>query len=209
MEMPVLWSLTFLVHLTGCAFVLARCSWAWRSHSGQMLWSLFLAIMLSTLARRCVWLIDMPQRYTSSLHELLWDFGNSALFCAFAYIFWRFLQPNTSLLAIPAALITIDSDSRVLAWDERATQLFGYTAAEMLGTDLSTIIMDPAYAARHKEALAQWVTSPAPERLRDPYLTYAMDRYGNHFRVSVTIRSVQRGDGTWEFHGAVRCLVEL
>lgn len=54
------------------------------------------------------------------------------------------------------ALISIDSDGKIIFWNRAAEKLFGYPAAETLGLDVE-LIMPVKYRSGHREGLARYL----------------------------------------------------
>jgi PAS domain S-box-containing protein len=56
----------------------------------------------------------------------------------------------------PFGIITIDDQSTIVAVNPAVEQIFGYSAKELLGRNL-TVLMPPAFAERHKAGIARYI----------------------------------------------------
>ena len=54
-----------------------------------------------------------------------------------------------------SAFVTLDADGRILEWNSRAAELFGYTRQEALGSELAGLIVPERYRERHRAGLRQ------------------------------------------------------
>lgn len=52
------------------------------------------------------------------------------------------------------AMVEVNDHSRIISWNDAATKLFGFSAAEAMGADLSIILPDPTTALQHKGKVA-------------------------------------------------------
>jgi PAS domain S-box-containing protein len=101
----------------------------------------------------------------------------------------------------PDALVATDGDERVIAWNAPAEHLLGYSADEMVGKPLTTIIPDDLLAA----------TNDCVERLRrgervGPLDTFRISKSGTQVPVRLTAVPLTGPDGTmW---ASVRMLTE-
>jgi PAS domain S-box-containing protein len=91
------------------------------------------------------------------------------------------------------ALITMDADSTVLAWNREAERIFGYSAADAVGRRVPDLILDPdqreSHVQRREGAIAGDEDAP-PVR----YERELRRRDGSHFPAEVTLKKVILGD---------------
>jgi PAS domain S-box-containing protein len=91
----------------------------------------------------------------------------------------------------PNAFVSLDGEGRVLEWNDRATELFGYARSEAVGAELAELIVPPRYRERHRTGLrAARSASPGPRRL----IVEALCRDGSEIPVEVAIAAVPDGD---------------
>ncbi len=98
-----------------------------------------------------------------------------------------------AILAIARnAFVSLDAEGRVLEWNARAEEVFGYSRSEAIGSDLAELIVPPRYREEHRAGLRRAAAD-------DPLLTRnlivdALRRDGREFPVDVTITSVHETD---------------
>ena len=64
---------------------------------------------------------------------------------------WKAVMLDASLDAV----ITTDDHGQVVEWNAAAVQMFGYAREEVLGRNISTLIVPPDHRVQHTEAMAQ------------------------------------------------------
>ena len=109
--------------------------------------------------------------------------------------------------AVHDGLIMIDSQSRVLFWNTAAEELFGVTAAEILGQDMHSIFLSQEDCLQVKQGMKHFAltgTGPVVGKL-DEYRAY--DKQGREFPVEVAVASFQI-DEQWYAVGTVRDISE-
>lgn len=88
------------------------------------------------------------------------------------------------------AIISKDLDGIVLSWNKAAEHLFGFSAAEVIGRSITTIIPD---GLRHEEAsILSRIRSGEPV---DHYETVRLTKDGRKIQVSLTISPLRDGAG--------------
>jgi PAS domain S-box-containing protein len=104
------------------------------------------------------------------------------------------VRPETveAILEIaPNAFVSLDAEGRVLEWNDRATELFGYSRAEALGAELAELIVPAHYRERHRAGLrAASSTAPQTRRL----IVEALRRDGSQIPVEVSVAAVAGSD---------------
>jgi PAS domain S-box-containing protein len=88
--------------------------------------------------------------------------------------------------------VSLDADGRVLEWNARAEELFGYSRSEALGSELAGLIVPPRYRDQHRAGLRRAATTPPP--IHRNLIVEAMRRDGGEFPVEVTITSVPQAN---------------
>ncbi|MBW7850927.1 MAG: response regulator [Rhodospirillales bacterium] len=112
-----------------------------------------------------------------------------------------------SVAAVAAdAIITIDEHSIVLTWNPGAERMFGYTAQEMVGQPLLTIMPD-RYRARHAEGLARAVRTGVSLLDGKAAQLHGLRKDGSEFPVELTVSSWRSEEGRL-FLGIVRDVSE-
>jgi PAS domain S-box-containing protein len=91
------------------------------------------------------------------------------------------------------AFVSLDADGRVLEWNARAEETFGYSRSEALGSELAELIVPPRYRERHREGLRRALTMPAP--VRRSLFVEALSRDSGELPVEVTVASAEGTEG--------------
>ncbi len=104
-----------------------------------------------------------------------------------------------------SAFVTLDADGRVLEWNSRATELFGYSREDALGSELAELIVPARYRERHRAGLRQARSGGGSD---PPRLTVeALHRDGSELPVEVSI-TVDRDGGETVFHAWIEDVSE-
>lgn len=134
----------------------------------------------------------------------------SALLAVFVFQVNRLVPTEQSLarllVSVPPAEITTDGTGCVLAWDIRATHLFGYKSHEALGRMIDTLIIPEHLVRRHREGLQRYVTGGPTATLRPPYPEMARDKEGREFAVMIGLSAVWSADGEVRLTAHIRRL---
>lgn len=102
------------------------------------------------------------------------------------------------------AYVSIDADGRVVQWNRRAEEMFGWSRTEATGGLLAEMIVPPELRDAHLMGLRRFAATGrgnvAFQRLRLP----ALHRSGRRIDVEFTILPVEGADGGWTFHSFLR-----
>ncbi|MEO5804295.1 MAG: PAS domain S-box protein [Verrucomicrobiota bacterium] len=100
------------------------------------------------------------------------------------------------LNAAVSAVVVIDARGRILDWNVRAEQLFGWTRQEAIGQILADTIIPPRYREAHQRGISQFlVTGKGPVLNRLIELS-ALRRDNTEFPVELSISPMKTGDVT-------------
>ena len=104
------------------------------------------------------------------------------------------------LAAVPgvvgAAVVMIDAEYRVIAFNRGAEALFGYTAAEVLEQPLD-LLLPPEARARHGARIDSFRREGTPERtIAERELVHGLRRDGSRFVADASVASLDL-DGEW------------
>ena len=105
------------------------------------------------------------------------------------------MRPESAqaILAIARnAFVSLDAGGRVVEWNHRATELFGYSREEAIGTELAELIVPESYRAAHRAGLSRAAHTTAP--MSHQLIVEAMRRDGTEFPVEVSITAVRDSD---------------
>lgn len=114
-------------------------------------------------------------------------------------------QLALALEATSDAIITCDEHGLIEGWRHGAERLFGYTEAEAIGQPV-TIIVPPAYRARHDAGMARWRKS-GDARLNARLELPAIRKDGQDLTIELCM-SVTRQDGEPVITATIRDITE-
>jgi PAS domain S-box-containing protein len=98
------------------------------------------------------------------------------------------------------AYVAIDRDGRIVTWSAEAERTFGWSASEVLGSQLAETIIPPRYREGHRRGLRRYLEA-GEEHVFDRLLEFeALHRDGSEFPVELTIATFEIGNG--RFFGA-------
>ena len=100
------------------------------------------------------------------------------------------------------ALITIDSAGLIQSLNPRAEAMFGYSAAEVLGHNL-TILMPPSYREAHERGLRNYLATGVSKMMGGTREVEGQRKDGSRFPIELTVSEVRRGNRR-TFTGIVR-----
>jgi PAS domain S-box-containing protein len=92
------------------------------------------------------------------------------------------------------AFVSLDVDGRVLEWNPRAEELFGYSREEALGAILADLIVPDRYRDAHLEGLARVRRTGETGVLRRQLGVEAMRRDGSELPVEISVTVVREDD---------------
>ena len=102
------------------------------------------------------------------------------------------LMVNEALLSLsPIPIIAIDGDGRIELFSAAAEQCFGYSAIEVIGENIVTI-MPPELRPRHDSFLQMFHRSAKKVAIDQTLTVTAMRRNGSRFPCEVSVREVRK-----------------
>jgi PAS domain S-box-containing protein len=84
-------------------------------------------------------------------------------------------------------IVTIDHDGRFIDFNPAAEQTFGYRRADVIGREMTDLIVPPALRSGHREGMARLLAGNAPRMLGQRIETIAMRADGTEFPVELAI----------------------
>ncbi|MBL4685422.1 MAG: PAS domain S-box protein [Nannocystaceae bacterium] len=93
------------------------------------------------------------------------------------------------------AVITIDGDSRIVLFNASAEAMFGYTAAEVEGKDVSLLMPQP-YRAEHSGYVVRYEHTGKPHAIGRIRTVTAQRKNGEAFPIELSVTEVPDGQGT-------------
>ncbi len=98
----------------------------------------------------------------------------------------------------PDAVIVINENQQILEWNPKAEQIFGYTAAEVIGKTLSEIIIPLQYREAHKKGMAHYLKTGEGPVLNKTIEITALHKNEHEFYINLSISNVKL-EGEWIF----------
>src|SRR5258706_5186970 len=105
------------------------------------------------------------------------------------------------------AIITIDHMGQVLEFNPAAQKIFGYTAGEVLGKEMSQLIIPPSLREQHRNGLANYLATGEGPVLGKRIEMMGMHANGTEFPVELTI-TLNAGSEFPTFTGFVRDITQ-
>ena len=90
------------------------------------------------------------------------------------------------------AFVSLDVEGRVLDWNARASELFGYSRQEAIGAELAELIVPPRYREEHRAGLRHAAEAELPLTRR--LIVEALRSDGSEFPVEVALTGVREGE---------------
>jgi PAS domain S-box-containing protein len=104
-------------------------------------------------------------------------------------------------------IVTADSQSRVVLFNQGAEKIFGYAAADVIGRSL-TLLLPPRYAADHDQHMDAFARSPdSSRRMGERRAVYGRRKDGVEFPAEVSISKLETPGGIL-FTAIVRDITE-
>jgi PAS domain S-box-containing protein len=103
------------------------------------------------------------------------------------------------------AVVTMDSRGRIVGWNPRAEEVFGWAAAEVLGRPMHEVVMPERFRQQHLAGLARYLRTGEPRILNRRIEISALHRSGREFPVELTVVA-HAHEGAAEFSGFIRDL---
>ncbi|MFL5891708.1 MAG: PAS domain S-box protein [Solirubrobacterales bacterium] len=97
------------------------------------------------------------------------------------------------------ALVTMDADGRILAWNPVAERMFGWRAEETMGKDLAELTMPPQIRELYREGKRRFLEDDDWSMIGRRFESRALAREGREFPIEIAISAV-RESGEWIFH---------
>lgn len=96
------------------------------------------------------------------------------------------------LMHAPDAIIVIDAESSIIYWNPKAEQIFGWSAEEVKGKNLSDVIIPPQYREAHIKGMQRYISTGEARVLNKTIEVTALNRQEIEFYISLTISTTQQ-----------------
>ncbi len=100
-------------------------------------------------------------------------------------------------------VITIDQEGMVVAWNKMAEQIFGWTAEEVMGKELSKLIVPHEFREAHDRGMRHFLATGEGPVLNKRIEIVALNRKGETFPVELSIAPLKLQDG-YRFNAFIR-----
>lgn len=90
-------------------------------------------------------------------------------------------------------IVTVDHEGRFIDFNPAAERTFGYTRSEVLGREMTDLIVPPALRERHRSGMARLLSGEAPRMLGQRIEIVAMRADGTEFPVELAITRIAAG----------------
>jgi PAS domain S-box-containing protein len=91
-------------------------------------------------------------------------------------------------------IVTITEDSRVVEWNAAAERTFGYTRADVMGRDLTDLIIPPEYRDAHRQGMAHYLATGEGPVLKNRIEIEALRQDGTRFPVELAVNAIHIED---------------
>src|SRR5262249_10839298 len=108
--------------------------------------------------------------------------------------------------AVADGIVTIDPRGRIQQWSTGAQRIFGYTADEVLGAELTMLMPEP-HRTRHQGYIERFLATRDPRIIGIGRELTAIRKDGTEFPMELTVSEVRIGDETL-FTGILRDITE-
>lgn len=106
------------------------------------------------------------------------------------------------------AVVGMDSDGRVTAWNGAAETMFGWSKSEAMGASMGDLIVPDQHRSAHANGLDHYNRTGEGPVLEKRVTITAMHRDGTVFPIELSIFPMIGDDGTRFFYGFIRSLAE-
>ncbi|MGA7270992.1 MAG: PAS domain S-box protein, partial [Acidimicrobiia bacterium] len=104
------------------------------------------------------------------------------------------------------AIISIDQEARVMLWNPEAERMFGYTAEEMMGEELTSIVPE-RFREAHKEGHARVVSGGEHHVIGGTAELAGLHKDGREFPIELSLATWSTGNEQF-FSGIIRDITE-
>ena len=96
----------------------------------------------------------------------------------------------------PDAIIVIDAESKIIFWNPKAEEIFGWTSEEVTGSSLHDKIIPPVYREAHISGMRRYLATGEAHVLNKSIDITALKKDGTEFYVSLTISTTSQNGKT-------------
>ena len=107
------------------------------------------------------------------------------------------------------AVVTIHETGKVVAWNNRAVEIFGYTKKEALGRPLHELIIPDSYKTAHIQGMEYYMDTGKSTVLNQRIEIEAVDKSGRIFPVELAITPLPATHADHLFNAFIRDITEI
>ena len=104
------------------------------------------------------------------------------------------------------AVVTIDSDGKVVHWNDQAERIFGWTRSEVSGRPLSQLIIPEKFVKQHEQGMKHYMKTGEGPVLGRRIEIEGQDKAGEIFPIELSITPVRVDNDAAGFTGFIRDL---
>ncbi|MES2762620.1 MAG: PAS domain S-box protein [Bacteroidota bacterium] len=94
----------------------------------------------------------------------------------------------------PDGIIVIDEHNKILLWNPKTTDIFGWNSKDTIGKDLGDTIIPERYREQHMRGMSRLLATGKPVLLNKTIEVIAINKQKKEFHISLTVsQSVQKG----------------
>lgn len=108
----------------------------------------------------------------------------------------------------PDAVIVIDTQSKVIQWNPKAENIFGWKAEEIIGQPLQDYIIPERYREAHLKGIRHFLATGEGAVLNKTIEMEAINKEGKEFSVSLSISAPISVNGSFNFIGFIKDITE-
>ncbi|MCE3280026.1 MAG: sensory transduction histidine kinase [Bacteroidetes bacterium] len=108
----------------------------------------------------------------------------------------------------PDAVIVMDSKSRILKWNPKAEEIFGWSAEEVIDKPFHEFIIPERYREKHKQGIQHFIETGEGPLLNRTIEIQALNKQGKEFSVSLSISSPILVNGDYIFIAFIKDITE-
>ena len=106
------------------------------------------------------------------------------------------------------AVVAVDDENRVTFWNEHAEKLFGWSKSEIMGRDMSDLIIPQQFRERHRAGIKRFVATGISRVQNRRLEIVGLRRNGEEFVMELTVSSLKTESG-YLFYSFMRDISEM
>ncbi|GJL54756.1 MAG: hypothetical protein NPIRA02_18880 [Nitrospirales bacterium] len=116
-------------------------------------------------------------------------------------------QTRTIIDSALDAIVGMDRHGQIIGWNAQAANTFGWAEEDVLGRQLSDMIVPEEYRSAHIHGIESFSQKNEGHMVNQRVESWALHRDGHRFPVEIAIIPIYK-DGTYQFYGFIRDITE-